>query len=279
MINMNPKTAKIGAVRIAPLLLAVAVVLVFAPKAQANIVVDGNRQFTDDVNECINKYRNAPGIVGDSIKQLENSKNVHKIINSPDWSNTPNSDDVLSKGDGTVTRVDKNELEVYKKKFPELKDKDFCTALLHELRHAVDGDQGTWSANGDELNGINKNEIKATIFQNLIHAIRGVPPRTSYGGVDISEYIFTPEERAHETKAVNPPVEMIKVIPFRGKYIPVSELQVMTHSGCEDQPHWHSVPEVGYPVKATDGTMVTDPGPECGFGRVSDVPVKEVPKQ
>lgn len=268
MTDMNSKIVKI-AVRIVPVLFAAAILLVFASEAHAKISVDGNRQFTDDVNECLNKYRNAPGIVGDSIKQLENSKNVHKIINSPDWSNTPNSNDVLTKGDGTVTRVDKAELEVYKRRFPELKYKDFCTALLHELRHAVDGDSGTWSANGDNLNGINKNEIKATIFQNLVHAIRGVPPRTSYGGVDISAYVMTAEERA---------AEKVKVISFRGKYIPVSELMIMEHEGCGNAAHWHSKPAPGGPVKALDGTTVMDPGPECGFGRVSDVPAQEVPK-
>lgn len=262
---MNLKTLNIGAVRITLFLLAVAVIFVFTPKTYAKIVVDGNRQFTDGVNECLNKYRNVPGIVGDSIKELENSKHVHKIINSPDWSNTPNSNDVLSKGDGSVTRVDKAELEVYKKKFSELKNKDFCTALLHELRHAVDANGGTWSAEGDDLGGINKNEIKATIFQNLVHALRGVPPRTSYGGVDISGYVLTPAEK-------------VKVISFRGKYIPVSELMVMEHEGCGNAAHWHSKSAPGGPVKTLDGATVYDPGPECGFGKVSDVPVQEVAK-
>ncbi len=51
---------------------------------------------------------------------------------------------------------------------------------------------------------------------------------------------------------------------------------VMTHSGCENQPHWHSKPEPGGPVKATDGATVIDPGPECGFGTVATTPVMNV---
>lgn len=72
-------------------------------------------------------------------------------------------------------------------------------------------------------------------------------------------------------------VKMIQAIRYGGKYIPTSELTVMTHSGCENQAHWHSLPSPGGPVKATDGSTVMDPGPECGFGTTATVPVISVP--
>lgn len=68
----------------------------------------------------------------------------------------------------------------------------------------------------------------------------------------------------------------IEVISYKGKYIPVSELMIEEHSGCDGAPHWHSKPRSGGPVKATDGSTVIDPGPDCGFGKVSQVPKMKI---
>jgi hypothetical protein len=169
------------------------VFVIGSPTADAGITVTGDRQFTDDVNACLNTYRNAPGIVGDTIRELENSENDHSVIESPDWDNTPNdeSDAMGGSGTGTVTRVDKAELEDLKKDFPELANKDFCTALLHELWHAADADGGGWS--NDTTDGVLDDEIEATTFQNFIHSIRGVAIRTSYGGTDIGHILLAGE--------------------------------------------------------------------------------------
>ncbi len=169
--------------------------LVSVSPAEAKILVEGDREFTDDINSCLNTYRDTPGLVGEVIKELENSTHDHTIIESPDWSNAPN--DIAKatggSGSGSVTRVDKAELEKYKNDFPELKDKDFCTALLHELWHAVDNNRGTRTAHSEKVDGVKRNEIEATIFQNFVHALRGVPPRTMYGGVDMSKILSTSE--------------------------------------------------------------------------------------
>lgn len=215
---MHAYTPKITLKFISPLVLAVFFFVFFTLPAHASIVVEGDREFTDDVNNCINTYRGAPGIVGDVIKELENSDNEHKIINSPDWTNTVNdaSNAFDGTGTGTVTRVDKQELEKYKKSFPELANKDFCTAILHELWHAVDADRGEWST--DVEDGVKENEIEATMFQNFVHAIRGVDPRTAYGGVDISQHVVIgfdapeAEEEEEEVKAPEPePKEKVSV--------------------------------------------------------------------
>jgi len=173
------------------------VVMVFCfagvPSASADIVVEGDRQFTDDVNACLNTYRNAPGIVGDAIRELESSEREHKVVDDPDWSNEPNDEakSMDGSGSGTVTRVNEAELEVMKKSIPELANKDFCTGLLHELWHAVDADRGGWT--DDTKDGVLEDEIEATTFQNFIHAIRGVEPRTSYGRIDISHIVLAGE--------------------------------------------------------------------------------------
>lgn len=181
--------------------------------AEAKITVEGNREFRDDVNNCLTKYGGAPGVLGDVIKELQNSKKEHKIQNGKAWNNTPNDGRGATggAGSGTVTRVDKAELEVYKTKFPELANKDFCAALLHELWHAVDADRGEWT--DDNVDGVNKDEIEATMFQNFVHALRGVDPRTSYGGVDIGKHALAPGETVRAPEPEPAPAPAPKIQP------------------------------------------------------------------
>lgn len=70
-------------------------------------------------------------------------------------------------------------------------------------------------------------------------------------------------------------VRKVRAILFRGKYLPVDQLLVENEAGCGAD-HWHAKRRV---VTATDGSLVTDPGPQCGFGKVRDVPVTEVEVQ
>ncbi|MDX1535808.1 MAG: M91 family zinc metallopeptidase [Candidatus Spechtbacterales bacterium] len=180
--------------------------LIFTPSADASIVIEGSLEFTDEVNDCLNTYRDAPGVVGDAIKELENSENEHKIINSPDWNNTSNNLEEATggSGSGTVTRVDSEKLQEYVERIESLKDKDFCTALLHELYHALDADRGTRTAHSHTIDDVKRNEVEATLFQNFVHAIRGVPPRTTYGGEDISEHVVIGGNETEEAEEESP---------------------------------------------------------------------------
>jgi len=65
----------------------------------------------------------------------------------------------------------------------------------------------------------------------------------------------------------------VKVIQFNGKYLPVDQLIVESEIGCGAD-HWHAAQGV---VIATDNTPVPDPGPQCGYGKVRDKPVMEIP--
>jgi len=67
---------------------------------------------------------------------------------------------------------------------------------------------------------------------------------------------------------------MRTVIEYNGKYLPVSELQVQSEVGCGDD-HWHAARGGG--VTALDGTFVPDPGPQCGYGKLSERPSMNAP--
>lgn len=68
-----------------------------------------------------------------------------------------------------------------------------------------------------------------------------------------------------------PAPKPIQVIRYQGKYLPTDQLIVESEQGCDGgQAHWHALEGI---VIATDGSQVFDPGPQCGFGKVNDVPV------
>lgn len=240
---------------------------VFAAPAEAKIVVQGDRQFTDDVNNCLSTYRNTPGLVGDVIKELERSGNEHRIVDDPAWENSPNNAENAENGTGTgtVSKVNKPKFEEWKAEIEELKNKDFCTTLMHELFHAVDADRGEWSQ--EKVEGIYKDEVGATMFQNLLHALRGVLPRTTYGTADLVKLGLM------EAPVAAPVGKTIKAISYRSKFLPVDQLIIEGEPGCGAD-HWHAAQGI---VTATDGTKVSDPGPQCGYGKVSDLPAKDVP--
>jgi uncharacterized repeat protein (TIGR01451 family) len=69
--------------------------------------------------------------------------------------------------------------------------RDPCAALLHELVHAVDADQGLWS--NDRMNTntgvppdtVLVDEVRACQAQNWMHQAKGIASRTQYGGQDL----------------------------------------------------------------------------------------------
>lgn len=69
--------------------------------------------------------------------------------------------------------------------------------------------------------------------------------------------------------------ETIKVITYKGKMIPLSELHVGKGDHCDSvaqsYPHYHTN---NGSAKAVDGTLVPD-NDGCGFGKVKDVPVED----
>ena len=66
--------------------------------------------------------------------------------------------------------------------------------------------------------------------------------------------------------------QSIKVIQYGGKYLPLDQLIIENEEGCGAE-HYHAARGV---VLATDGTSVPDPGPQCGYGKVSERPAMTV---
>ncbi len=66
--------------------------------------------------------------------------------------------------------------------------------------------------------------------------------------------------------------QTIQVIVVGEKRIPTTEVKTATGPECDGE-HYHA--KDGVAAKATDGTMVDDPG-GCGLGKVSEVRVEEV---
>ncbi len=64
------------------------------------------------------------------------------------------------------------------------------------------------------------------------------------------------------------PPKSVQAVQYQGKYLPVDQLIVEDEAGCGAD-HWHAAEGV---VIATDGTRVADPGPQCGYGKVSASP-------
>lgn len=72
-------------------------------------------------------------------------------------------------------------------------------------------------------------------------------------------------------QCVAPPVK-VRAILFNGKYLPLDQLMIENEKGCGAD-HYHAKQGM---VRATDGSFVSDPGPQCGYGKVKDRPTVEV---
>lgn len=75
-------------------------------------------------------------------------------------------------------------------------------------------------------------------------------------------------------RCVAPP-QKVKAINVGGKFLPLDQLIIESEPGCGAD-HYHAKRGA---VKATDGTTVPDPGPQCGYGKVSERPTVEVMTQ
>lgn len=69
--------------------------------------------------------------------------------------------------------------------------------------------------------------------------------------------------------------KVVDVIDYNGKFLPINQLIVESEKGCDGgTKHWHA--KTGF-VTATDGSKVSDPGPQCGYGKVKDKPIQQIP--
>ncbi len=94
----------------------------------------------------------------------------------------------------------------------------------------------------------------------------------------------TPTPTSHSTSSTSTPQPTptpetqtgtkVQVIMYQGKYLPIDQLIIEAEKGCDGgQAHWHAAHGL---VQATDGSIVVDPGPQCGYGKQSQTPVMQI---
>ena len=86
----------------------------------------------------------------------------------------------------------------------------------------------------------------------------------------------TPPSSDDKKTSPPPPAsgQMIEVIKYGNNHLPVKALIIEDEAGCGAR-HWHAERGV---VMSVEGNLVPDPGPQCGYGKVKDIPVIKVPQ-
>jgi hypothetical protein len=168
-------------------------VLVSARFASATINVEGNQAFKDRVNHCLDMIRETAVDPAFVLSQLESSSHRTTIrqtdaeVNSTDYANPndANSASAGGTGNGTDATVSWNPTNTGNEEAGTPRDP--CASLLHELRHAFDGVNGTRDPRPEPPppapDGIKHNEIEACREENLYRrAHPPLPQRRQYGG-------------------------------------------------------------------------------------------------
>ena len=121
--------------------------------------------------------------LGDMIKQLADSKNKIEL-RLPDKKGDGNKTSFSEKnatngkGTGSVIRYDPDNKNVYAK--------SPIGSLTHELRHAQDADSGVIDRSPTST-GLQRAEERAVQRANILFQNEGIPLRTTYGGIPLSD--------------------------------------------------------------------------------------------
>ncbi len=141
------------------------------------------------------------------------------------------------------------------------------------VRYAIVGNIPSW-LHIDKPGGALPTTVNVTYSCNTV---QGFGPGTYTANGSIT--VYNPANELVNTIPFNvsitvtPAGGLIEVIEYNGKYLPTSQLIIEDEIGCGAE-HWHAASGV---VTATDGSKVSDPGPQCGYGKVKDKPVMQIP--
>ena len=154
-------------------------------EARAHIVIQGDANFVECVEMCIQKILASGGAAAANINTLVSSSHVHSIKPGTGYgSNTPHdgskATDPTGGGTGSTTEWDKTWNKNY---IGDTTKSDPCANLAHELTHAGDANGGTWDCSAGH-NGIAKKEVKACGVENEYRANQNPPldKRNKYCG-------------------------------------------------------------------------------------------------
>jgi hypothetical protein len=176
-------------------------ILTGASAVQAGIVVDGTPAFKDEVKKCLDKIRESEVDPAFVLSELEKSAKTTTIrqtpakVNRTGYSNTndANSPAAGGTGNGTDTNIDWNPTNFDNEEAGTRRDP--CASLMHELRHAFDGANGTRDPRVEPPppapNGIKHNEIEASREENLYRKKHPpLPQRRQYGGRNLPPHVI-----------------------------------------------------------------------------------------
>jgi hypothetical protein len=148
-----------------------------APLAHADVVVPPELQSTYD--GCISVFNANRDITGPVLDALNNPANHYEIVHT-----TGVGSDMTGRrgpgGVGGIFRIYWNP-DDHHRYAGTGGSPDACSVLYHELYHALDQLNGTFSRDDCAGSGIETKEVMATRAQNLLRVRLGLPARSHYG--------------------------------------------------------------------------------------------------
>jgi hypothetical protein len=185
------ETAQEGSV-IRRLSLAVSMLLLSYAVAEAGITIDGDAAFKGKVEACLEKFNGSDAETKKIIDDLKTppAKKDHKIQksdkkNSTDYDSENDANSAAAGGTGAGTGTTTNWDPEWTDPYADGTKRDPCASLLHELRHALDGEKGTRDPRVDAATHIKQNEIDASKEENRYRKKQGLPQRGKYGEHDL----------------------------------------------------------------------------------------------
>ncbi|HKR81665.1 MAG TPA: VWD domain-containing protein [Candidatus Saccharimonadales bacterium] len=148
-----------------------------APLAHADVVVPPELQST--YNNCVSVFNANQDITGPVLRILNDPANHFEIVHTHGVGSDMTGRRQPS-GTGGIFRIYWNPDDHHRYAgtggYP-----DACTVLYHELYHALDQLNGTFSRDDCAGSGIETKEVMATRAQNLLRVRLGLPARSHYG--------------------------------------------------------------------------------------------------
>lgn len=149
--------------------------------AAALLQVQGGLEFREQVQKALDAIGSADPRCRQMLDELRNSSHKHWILPTGKLTSSNGAEDAAAarNGTGTGSTTKWNPDALYRYDSDVLRNA--VAALKHELAHAKDADDGTWTDATDPTSGILEDEIEAVRAENRYRAAAGLPARTTYG--------------------------------------------------------------------------------------------------
>lgn len=170
-LRRQTKKRKVAApVKAAAILIALVGAISFAAPASADIVVPPDMRA--DFDACMNTFNANRDITGPVLDVINNPANHIEIVY------TTSGSDMTGYGNTYTIYWNPDDRHAYAGTGGNA---DPCTSLYHEMYHALDLNNRTFSRDDCAGSGIETKEVMATRAQNALRERLGMPPRSHYG--------------------------------------------------------------------------------------------------